>query len=403
MSNIIHEITKMISSNVIKEAAQSLGESESGISKAISGLAPTLLAGMISKTKDPKDFSGIFDMITNQAKNLDLDGSSILGSSANKTITDGLMGMLFGNKTSGIFDLITSFAGLKKGSSSSIMSMVAPFALRYLAGKVIKGGLNPLSMANFLKSQGPDIAKALPGGMEDVIGFSAKGVTSKASGGGNNLAKYLLPLLLIAGAIFAWRSCGDDVKKAAETTVETVSEVTGDAITATGEMASDAAGALSDAVANLGAFFTRKLANGLELNIPELGVENKLIDFIEGSTAISNDTWFNFDRLTFETGSANLDNTKSKEQLDNIAAILKAYPGVSIKLGGYTDNTGDAATNLTLSQARADNVVAALVARGIDASRLSAEGYGSAHPVASNDTEEGRAQNRRIAISVRSR
>jgi outer membrane protein OmpA-like peptidoglycan-associated protein len=71
-----------------------------------------------------------------------------------------------------------------------------------------------------------------------------------------------------------------------------------------------------------------------------------------------------------------------------------------IKLGGYTDNTGDPQANLTLSQQRADTVMADLVKLGVDASRMKAEGYGQEHPVADNSTEEGRAKNRRIDIRV---
>ena len=73
---------------------------------------------------------------------------------------------------------------------------------------------------------------------------------------------------------------------------------------------------------------------------------------------------------------------------------------MAIKLGGYTDNKGPADFNMKLSQGRADNVMVELVKLGIDAGRLKAEGYGEQYPVASNDTEEGRAQNRRIDIRV---
>ena len=82
----------------------------------------------------------------------------------------------------------------------------------------------------------------------------------------------------------------------------------------------------------------------------------------------------------------------SEEQLNNIAEILKAYPNVHVKIGGYTDNTGDAAANKALSEARAKNVMDALVAKGVDASRMESEGYGDQHPVGDNSTEEGRAE-----------
>ena len=74
-----------------------------------------------------------------------------------------------------------------------------------------------------------------------------------------------------------------------------------------------------------------------------------------------------------------------------------------IKIGGYTDNSGDAATNLRLSQARAETVLNELRTMGIAASRLEAEGYGQAHPVADNATPEGRATNRRVALRLTER
>ena len=106
-----------------------------------------------------------------------------------------------------------------------------------------------------------------------------------------------------------------------------------------------------------------------------MGVETKLIDWIESSNPVDTTTWFDFDRLLFATGSATLE-PASQEQLSNVAAILKAYPKVKIKLGGYTDNTGDAAANLHLSDQRAKNVMAELVKLGVDPSRLEAQGYG---------------------------
>ena len=69
-------------------------------------------------------------------------------------------------------------------------------------------------------------------------------------------------------------------------------------------------------------------------------------------------------------------------------------PKVKIKIGGYTDNVGNAASNMKLSAERAAVVMDALVAGGIDKSRLESEGYGDKNAVASNDTDEGKAKNR---------
>jgi K(+)-stimulated pyrophosphate-energized sodium pump len=150
---------------------------------------------------------------------------------------------------------------------------------------------------------------------------------------------------------------------------------------------------------NLGALRRQALKSGLTLNIATEGVEDKLLRFIDGSEPVDKETWFDFDRLTFETGSATL-KAESREQLENVASILKEYPNVHVKIGGYTDNTGDAAVNQRLSTERAAAVKAELVKLGIAENRLASEGYGSAHPVASNDTPDGRARNRRISIRV---
>ena len=141
--------------------------------------------------------------------------------------------------------------------------------------------------------------------------------------------------------------------------------------------------------------------NGVKIDLSNIGkIETELVDFISTGKAIDKNIWFDFDNLTFDTGKATL-RESSQAQLNNVATILKTYPTVKLKVGGYTDNTGDKASNLALSTERANSVKAALVAAGVDATRLDAEGYGVEHPIASNDTETGRAKNRRISVSVR--
>jgi outer membrane protein OmpA-like peptidoglycan-associated protein len=150
------------------------------------------------------------------------------------------------------------------------------------------------------------------------------------------------------------------------------------------------------------ATYSKALASGFSLTGNLTGIEAQLVAFIEdASKSVDKTTWFDFDRLTFKTGSADLDAEKSKEQLVNVAEILKAYPKVKLKVGGYTDNQGAAAANLKLSAQRATNVSKAITGLGPKADRLSAEGFGAAFPVcAANDTDACRAQNRRISVRV---
>lgn len=100
----------------------------------------------------------------------------------------------------------------------------------------------------------------------------------------------------------------------------------------------------------------------------------------------------------FDTGRATI-RAESASILDQAAAMLKQASSARVEIGGHTDNVGNAAANLTLSQQRAESVRAALVQRGVAAGSLSAKGYGDTAPVADNRTEEGRAANRRVEIS----
>jgi outer membrane protein OmpA-like peptidoglycan-associated protein len=101
--------------------------------------------------------------------------------------------------------------------------------------------------------------------------------------------------------------------------------------------------------------------------------------------------------VTFETGRSAL-KPDSYTILDIVAASLVANPNIKIEIGGHTDNTGASATNLRLSQARADAVRAYLATKGVGPERMVSKGYGASQPVAPNTTAAGRAQNRRVEL-----
>jgi outer membrane protein OmpA-like peptidoglycan-associated protein len=89
---------------------------------------------------------------------------------------------------------------------------------------------------------------------------------------------------------------------------------------------------------------------------------------------------------------------ESKSILDQMIALMKENPGLKVSIEGHTDNSGDAKANKGLSERRAQAVVAALKAAGVDPGRMSAAGWGSEKPVADNSSAEGKAQNRRVEL-----
>jgi outer membrane protein OmpA-like peptidoglycan-associated protein len=101
------------------------------------------------------------------------------------------------------------------------------------------------------------------------------------------------------------------------------------------------------------------------------------------------------DGVFFDTNRATIQEA-SFPRLDRVAEYMTHRPSVRIRVGGHTDNVGNARRNQRLSEQRAQAVRDYLVSKGIDPSRIEAVGYGDQNPVASNDTEEGRAENRRI-------
>jgi OOP family OmpA-OmpF porin len=108
--------------------------------------------------------------------------------------------------------------------------------------------------------------------------------------------------------------------------------------------------------------------------------------------SLSGDAHFDFD-------SAKL-RPSGEQRIDELIDGLQANPRLTVLVAGHTDSIGSEQYNQRLSEARANAVRNYMISRGIDASRISTRGYGEMDPVASNDTEEGRAQNRRVEITT---
>jgi outer membrane protein OmpA-like peptidoglycan-associated protein len=103
--------------------------------------------------------------------------------------------------------------------------------------------------------------------------------------------------------------------------------------------------------------------------------------------------------VRFDTNKATLTNA-AKANLDKLVPVFKEYSQTNIQIFGYTDSTGKEEYNLALSQKRADAVKAYLATKGILADRFTITGMGIADPVATNDTDEGKSQNRRVEFAI---
>lgn len=103
--------------------------------------------------------------------------------------------------------------------------------------------------------------------------------------------------------------------------------------------------------------------------------------------------------ITFKTDSADI-NSSFYSVLNSVAKVLNKYNNSTVMVSGHTDSTGSAEYNLNLSRERANSVASYLQGQGVKSSRFEVLGLGSSNPIASNDTANGRAQNRRVEIKI---
>jgi OmpA-OmpF porin, OOP family len=393
-----------------------LGESEAATKSGLGAILPTVLGSVISKGSTAQGAGGIMDMLKSGGHDgglLDNFGSILGGggSGVSNLLSSGggIVSSLLGDKVGGVVNLISGLTGLKSGSATSLMSMAAPMVMGLIGKQTASQGLNASGLMSMLGGQSEFVKAAMPAGVSSLLGFGnlggaadaaksamssatsqATAAVDEAKGGIGSMLPYILGAAVLVGSFLAYRSC--ETPKAE---LEKVADVAKTTVTAGADSLTAKAGSMIEAGKAM-------LPGGVSLDIPKGSLEEKMLMFIESKDTVSKKLWFDFDRLLFETGKSSM-KPESMEQLKNVAAIMKAFPNVKIKIGGYTDNVGKPESNMKLSAERAANVMAELVKLGTAAPRMESEGYGSANPVAPNDTKEGQAKNRRISISVRSK
>ncbi len=446
--NLIDAAKGLFGGDLLGKASSYLGESENSVSKAMGGILPALLGGIADKTSATEGAN----MVSGLAQ--EHHSSGIMGNIAGFFGTDGggllnkgasLLGSLFGDSKAGMLtNLISGFAGIKSGSASSLMSMAAPALLGFLGKHAADNNLNAGGLASMLGDQKKNIAAALPtglslGGIFSGLGGEAKEMVSNITGSAKSAAgaaahhaeaatekaggamKWLLPLLLLALAAAAFlyftKGCGKTADTHAAAGHDTSAAHSGAGHAGETPKAGEGTAPVTapagkvDSTGNFvydeGEMVSITLPNNAgELKVGRNSTEFKLFSFLNDKNSVIDTVkgnWFEFTNVRFKTSSSEL-TEESMTQLKNLVAISKAYPTATFKFGGYTDNTGSAASNVALSQKRADAVAATTKKLGAAAGAIvSAKGYGPEFPIGDNATAEGKAMNRRVAVNVKSK
>jgi outer membrane protein OmpA-like peptidoglycan-associated protein len=197
-----------------------------------------------------------------------------------------------------------------------------------------------------------------------------------------------------AEAAEAKRKANEEAKRQAELAAAKEAQIKTEADTAAlkAKMEADALRAKEDA-ANAEAERARKAA--AELRAQLLEQFNRILPTTDTPRGLQ----VNMGDVLFDTGKYNL-RTEAQLGLAKLTGIVLSHPGLKLAIEGYTDTTGTSAFNQTLSEQRANAVRDYLDQQGLDPASVTAEGFGPANPVASNDTSQGRQQNRRVEIII---
>lgn len=446
-SGLLATLQGLYGPDFTRHASATLDEHEFGIARTLDGALAAIMCGLERNAGDANVIAEVAKLVgersndTGVLSNLSglLSPVSGVGSIA---LGERLTHLLFGARTSTIGTALARASGVGSSSGEAMLPLAGSLILAQLAKKFGAGVPAASAVAGLINGERAGLQKAVPTYLRNLIAPVREGGTKALSGAPempalSSLAWLVLPLSLLIGLFWVLlspdtptyemrpiessgtRSTYDsrDSDRDTRNAARPAERESGSTIKprTTSEWAFDTAPSSSSSTAAqppatsgrreppIEGLVRITLPDNKEIDVVASGLEPKVLDFIGDRWAsIDKTKWFDFDRVRFKSGSSEI-TFGSRAQLRSVAAIMKAYPSVAIKIGGYTDNVGDPQANMRLSDARAKRVMEELIKLGVQASRLEAEGYGDQHPIADNATAEGRAKNRRTAVSVRAK
>jgi OmpA-OmpF porin, OOP family len=375
-ANLFELLSGYLTPSVVTKMAEIVGESPAQTQKAVDVAIPALAGAACNQASTPRGATDLLGMLS--PSRLDSGvvsnfASQLTGGATTQNLmrTGGtlLSGLLRGN-TNSIASLIAGASGISIPGASSLLSLVAPLFFGVLGREASSQNLSASGLSSFLSSNRDTIQRLAPSGLANALGVSSMANLCGAPAPVERPVAYVeskpglpkwiwaLPLLALLLLIPRLRSHSP-----------------------------------TSAMANI------TLPCGTVLSVEEGSFNYELANFMLKGSDADLPKRIVFDHLNFDSATTNL-TPESNATVSNLVAIMKCYPTMQIRLEGHTDSTGDPAANKTLSLERANAIRDLVVQGGVDPSRIATDGWGQEKPIASNDTEEGKAKNRRTECIV---
>ena len=391
-------LKESISPQMLKTAAATLREDEKGVASAVAVLLPSLLVrfmdqgetARVNETIREAGNAELFDRRAEIFAGHGIDGGMNLG--------ERFENELVGAENKAYPNAVAAESGISAASADRLSGWVAAVIAGYVGHKIVRNNLSMSAVMAGLRQERGSVVKEIPVKVGRAAGISGMCSSSAPVAGRdgkkNNWLVWLIIVLIVVIIVFlSIRSCNRNGGGEVVAVTENVTVV-------------PTAPAAQTAAAKEGlTFVEHKLPDGRTIRVAEGGCEDCMLKYLQSDAyrkATNEELSKNsiqFDKIDFMHDSETALAGNSMEQLDNIAAILKNYPDVRIRIGGFADKTGTRAVNYEISKKRAEYIKSILVKDGIPADRISTEGFGKEFATVPADaTAAQRAVDRSIAM-----
>ena len=391
-----------LSPALIQRASALVGESQSNTQRALHAAIPALYTGLAAEAGSASGAHRVMEVIDEGGfrEGVTLIQDRLAKGRGEEVIEGGkaLLARLLPGRSISLSDSLAGTAGVKTSSMSSLLGLAAPLVLGSVGREVQARGLDAPGLAAMLRGAQPS-TRVSATAENGRVAHSPAERPAHPAGAATGLGRFW-PLLLViplalAGAFWIRRPSTTPLTDPPPRGLgaglpPTPPDTAPPAVQPPAEVSPEPA----DTVPAPAPVDTVPAPEG----ISEGTVAYEMHEYLAGGGNDGVKRWI-VEELTFAPASAQLPG-RSIPMLDGLAVVMKAHPEARLMVEGHTDDSGPPAGNVQLSKARADAVKSALVGRGVDADRIETAGVGPDRPVASNDTPEGRAMNRRTEVAL---